>query len=47
VNRIPFKKIPETIEDYFESGGWQVGVIEVLYVVHLFSAFPNFTIISK
>lgn len=22
VNRIPLKEVPETIEDYFEHGGW-------------------------
>jgi hypothetical protein len=28
-------------------GGWQVTIIELLYLVHLFTAFPNFMIVSK
>ncbi len=40
VNRTPVRT-PETIEDYFGNGSdWQVVLVEVIYLVHLYSAFP-------
>jgi amino acid permease len=36
-----------TIEGYFEAGAWQVKAIEVIYLVHLYSVFPEFLLISK
>jgi hypothetical protein len=36
-----------TIEDYFSQGAWEVKIIEAIYLVHLYSVFPEFMIISK
>jgi len=47
VNKTPFHKNPETISDYFDQGSWQVMIIELLYIAHLLSAFPQYSIISK
>ena len=45
--RTSFKAHPETIEDYFESGGWEVSFIEWVYLLHLLTAFPYLIMVSK
>ena len=41
VNReIPGDDDPETIEDYFGDKEWEVITLEIIYLVHLYSAFP-------
>lgn len=47
VNRTPYKQNPETINEFFKPGEWQNSLIEVVYMIHMISAFPNFLIISK
>ncbi len=47
VNRVSFKSQPETIEDYFQIGSMQVTVIEFLYLLHLFTVFPQHAKLSK
>jgi hypothetical protein len=36
-----------TIEEYFPQGKWEVNLIEAIYLVHLYSVFPEFLLISK
>lgn len=36
-----------TIEDYFGVGAWEVNVVEAIYLLHLYSVFPEFLLISK
>lgn len=36
-----------TIENYFTPGKWEVNVIEAIYLIHLYSVFPEFLLISK
>jgi hypothetical protein len=37
----------KTIEGYFGVGTWEVSSIEVIYLLHLYSVFPEFLLISK
>lgn len=39
LNRIPVIKPVQTIEDYFSRDQWEVAIVEVIYLVHLYSAF--------
>lgn len=39
-------KTPDLIEDYFVNKDWAVLAIETIYLLHLFSAFPEFMIIA-
>ncbi len=36
-----------TIEGYFGIGTWEVNCIEIIYLIHLYSVFPEFLLISK
>jgi hypothetical protein len=36
-----------TIEGYFPAGNWEVNLIEGIYLIHLYSVFPEFLLISK
>jgi hypothetical protein len=36
-----------TIEGYFGLGTWEVNCIELIYLIHLYSVFPEFLLISK
>lgn len=47
INRDPLVEHPEIISNYFERGGWQITLIELLYMGHLITAFPNFVLVSK
>lgn len=40
VNRAPRVEDAETISEYFPYNSWQVRIIEILYLVHLFTATP-------
>lgn len=39
--------MPQTIEDYFANKQWEVILVEVIYLIHLYSAFPEFLLIAK
>lgn len=47
INRVPQIKSPQIITDYFHHGQWQMMAIEVIYMGHMVTAFPNFLIVSK
>lgn len=47
VNRPQIFKPVETIEDYFSRDQWQVAIVEVIYLVHLYSAFGEFMLVCK
>ena len=47
MNRKSYVKNPQIMTDYFTHGQWQMVVLEVLYMGHMISAFPNFLINSK
>ncbi len=38
---------PETITEYFGVDEWQVVLVQIIYLIHLYSAFPEFLLISK
>lgn len=39
LNRTPLRP-PETIEDYFPHKEWEVIILEVIYLIHLYTVFP-------
>lgn len=39
LNRVAVIKPVQTIEDYFSRDQWEVAIVEVIYLVHLYSAF--------
>jgi hypothetical protein len=45
INRKPRIDDPQTISEYFEIDGWEIRVIEGMYLSHLLSATPEFVII--
>jgi hypothetical protein len=47
VNRQPIDKHPQIINDYFPVGQWQVMLIEIVYLFHLFTVQPMNVIVSK
>ena len=36
-----------TIEDYFGDKEWEVITLEIIYLIHLYSAFPEFLLVAK
>lgn len=46
VNRIPRTSV-ETIESYFPTGEWPVILIQTIYLIHLYSVFPQFVLTAK
>jgi len=47
INRTPRNPEPQTISEYFAIDGWQVRVIEAVYLYHLLSATPEFVMIMR
>lgn len=47
MNRTPLTNAPQTIEDYFKVGNTELRIIEIIYLVHLYSCLPEFVLISK
>lgn len=47
MNRHPYVHNPQIITDYFRNGQWQMVVIEIVYMGHMITAYPNFLIVSK
>ena len=37
----------QTVEDYFKNDTWEVAVVEVIYLIHLYSAFGEFLLVAK
>lgn len=37
---------PETINQYFHSDGWQLVLLQVLYIIHIYSVWPEWTYIN-
>lgn len=47
VNRTPQIGRPELITHYFEVGGWEVTILQGLYMMHIATTLPEFVLISK
>lgn len=47
LNRPPAIKDPQTVEDFFPIGDWEVRTIAGIYLIHLYSVFPEYLLISK
>jgi hypothetical protein len=50
INRTTDTADPETIVDFFEGNendGAGLSILEILYIVHILTAFPEFLIVSK
>ena len=46
-SRLAYKAVPETIEDYFAAGGWQVSLMEWVYLLHLGTVIPFTLMVSQ
>lgn len=38
---------PKTVENYFPDNNWEVKLIAAIYLIHLYSVFPEYLLISK
>ena len=47
VNRTVRVNPLQTVEDFFEPDTWEVAVVEVIYLIHLYSAFGEFLLVAK
>ena len=46
LNRKGYTKNPQTVNQYFLRGGWQVAILEYVYLIITTSIFPNYLIVS-
>ena len=48
INRTVIGPTPaQTVENYFKKDTWEVAVVEVIYLIHLYSAFGEFLLVAK
>jgi len=47
INRQGYSKHPQTVNQYFSRGGWQVTILEYVYLIITTTIFPNYMIVSK
>jgi hypothetical protein len=50
INRNASVLNPGTIIDFFEGGEdeeWNLSVLEILYIIHILTTFPEYVILSK